>query len=49
MAFFRNPFSRRDFLASSLAGSVLAVSSSARGAEDPEAAEPIIDIHQHTN
>ena len=49
MAFSRNPFSRRDFITSSLAGSVLAVSSSARGAEDPEAAEPIIDIHQHTN
>jgi len=44
-----NPFSRRDFLASSLSGGVLAVMSSVRGAEDQAAAEPIIDIHQHTN
>ncbi|MEJ7594944.1 MAG: amidohydrolase family protein [Planctomycetaceae bacterium] len=43
-----NHLSRRDFLASSLSGSVLAGASFARGAEDA-AAEPIIDIHQHTN
>ncbi len=40
--------SRRGFLVSSLSGGVVALSSFARGAEDA-AAEPIIDIHQHTN
>jgi len=39
---------RRDFLASSLTGSLLAVAAFARAAEEA-AAEPIIDIHQHTN
>ena len=38
---------RRNFLASTLSGSVVALTSFAR-AEDA-AAEPIIDIHQHTN
>lgn len=40
--------SRRSFLVSSLSGSAVALSSIARGAEDATA-EPIIDIHQHTN
>lgn len=39
---------RRGFLVSSLSGSVVALSSFSRGAEDA-VAEPIIDIHQHTN
>ena len=43
-----SPLSRRGFLASSLSGGVVALSSFASGAEDA-AAEPIIDIHQHTN
>ncbi len=40
--------SRRGFLVSSFSGSVVALSSFARGVEGA-AAEPIIDIHQHTN
>lgn len=40
--------SRRGFLITSLSGSVAALSSFSRGADDA-AAEPIIDIHQHTN
>ena len=43
-----NLLARRDFLASASSGGVLALSSFARGAEDA-VAEPIIDIHQHTN
>ena len=43
-----SPLSRRSFLVSSLSGSVVALSSYSRGADDA-AAEPIIDIHQHTN
>ena len=43
-----SPLSRRGFLVTSLSGSVVALSSFSRGAEDA-AAEPIIDIHQHTN
>ena len=43
-----SPLSRRGFLVSSLSGSVVALSSFSRGSEDA-AAEPIIDIHQHTN
>ena len=43
-----NLLARRDFLASTLSGGVVALTSFARGAEDA-AAEPIIDIHQHTN
>ena len=42
-----NLLARRNFLASTLSGSVVALTSFAR-AEDA-AAEPIIDIHQHTN
>jgi predicted TIM-barrel fold metal-dependent hydrolase len=40
------PITRRHFLASSLSASTLAYPLIARGAD---AAEPIIDIHQHTN
>ncbi len=40
--------SRRSFLLTSLSGSVVVLSSFSRGAEDA-VAEPIIDIHQHTN
>lgn len=43
-----SPLSRRSFLVSSLSGSVVALSSYSRGADDA-ATEPIIDIHQHTN
>ncbi len=43
-----SPLSRRSFLVSSLSGSVVSLSSYSRGADDA-AAEPIIDIHQHTN
>lgn len=43
-----SPLSRRSFLVTSLSGSVVALSSLARGADDA-AIEPIIDIHQHTN
>lgn len=43
-----SPLSRRGFLVTSLSGSVAALSSYSPGAEDA-AAEPIIDIHQHTN
>lgn len=43
-----SPLSRRSFLVASLSGSVAALSSFSRGAEDA-IAEPIIDIHQHTN
>lgn len=43
-----SPLSRRGFFVTSLSGSVAALSSFSRGAEDA-AAEPIIDIHQHTN
>lgn len=42
-----NVMARRNFLASTLSGSVVALTSFAR-AEDA-VAEPIIDIHQHTN
>lgn len=41
-------FSRRDFLAASLSGSLLVHSTLAQGADEPTNAEPIIDIHQHT-
>jgi len=41
-------FSRRDFLAASLSGSLLVHSKLAQGADEPTSAEPIIDIHQHT-
>lgn len=41
---------RRRFLASSLSASAAVLSPFARGADEaPAAAEPIIDIHQHTN
>lgn len=40
---------RRRFLASSLSASAAALAPFARGADDAGAAEPIIDIHQHTN
>jgi predicted TIM-barrel fold metal-dependent hydrolase len=40
--------SRRNFVVSSLSGSLLTMSSIAAETED-SAAEPIIDIHQHTN
>ena len=43
-----SPLSRRGFLVTSLSGSVVALSSYSRGAEN-SSAEPIIDIHQHTN
>ena len=43
-----SPLSRRSFLVTSLSGSMVALSSFSRGAEDAPA-EPIIDIHQHTN
>ena len=43
-----NQMTRRGFLMSSLSGSLIAMSSMTRGAEDATA-EPIIDIHQHTN
>lgn len=43
-----SPLSRRGFLVSSLSGSVAILSTLTRGAENA-AAEPIIDIHQHTN
>ena len=39
--------SRRDFLAASISSSVVALSSFSEAADEP--AEPIIDIHQHTN
>lgn len=42
-----NQLSRRSFLANSMSVSVVGFSALARGAQD--AAEPIIDIHQHTN
>lgn len=48
MAFTMSHLSRRDFLVSSLSSGAVALSSFALGAEDA-AAEPIIDIHQHTN
>ena len=41
-------FSRRDFLAASVSGSMLVHSTLAQGADEPTSAEPIIDIHQHT-
>ena len=41
-------FSRRDFLAASVSGSLLVHSTLAQGADEPTSAEPIIDIHQHT-
>jgi predicted TIM-barrel fold metal-dependent hydrolase len=45
-----NNITRRRFLASSLAASAAALSPFARGVDDaPAAAEPILDIHQHTN
>ena len=43
-----NQLSRRSFLVSSMSASAVAMSSLAPRAEDA-AAEPIIDIHQHTN
>ena len=43
-----NKFSRRQFLVSSMSAGAVALSSFARGAQDA-GAEPIIDIHQHTN
>ena len=45
-----NMITRRRFLASSLSASAAVLSPFARGADEPvPAAEPIIDIHQHTN
>lgn len=46
--FAMSQLSRRSFLFTSLSGSVAALASFSRGAEDA-VAEPIIDIHQHTN
>lgn len=43
-----NSLSRRDFFVTSIAGAMAAVSPFVLGAEDA-VAEPIIDIHQHTN
>lgn len=43
-----NRLSRRDFLVTSVSGSVVILSSRVPAAEDA-AVEPIIDIHQHTN
>lgn len=43
-----NRLSRREFVAASLLGSAVAISA-AHGADDSSTAEPIIDIHQHTN
>ena len=43
------PLPRRRFLASTLSIGAAALSSSVLGADTPAAAEPIIDIHQHTN
>jgi predicted TIM-barrel fold metal-dependent hydrolase len=44
-----HPLPRRRFLASTLSIGAAALSSSVHGADALAAAEPIIDIHQHTN
>jgi uncharacterized protein len=41
--------SRRSFLASSVSAGVMVMTGAARAADAQAAAEPIIDIHQHTN